>query len=145
MSARAYSDAVLDHLRRPRGAGAFDEREAVATGEAGDSDSGRLVRLQLRIADGRVEEARFKAFGCAATIAAASWLTERVAGLAAGDAARIDADEVCAGLELDDERRDAAGLALRALRAALAAAPDVRLSSAAPNPGTHPATPEEPR
>jgi nitrogen fixation NifU-like protein len=124
VSGPAYSDAVLDHLRRPRGAGALPREDPdVRTGEAGDADDGRLVRMQLRVAGDRVDQARFKAFGCAATIASASWLAERLPGRSLESAGRIGAGEIRAGLGLPEAQSAAAELALRALRAALAAAP----------------------
>jgi nitrogen fixation NifU-like protein len=92
----------------------------VATGQAGDEADGRLIRLQLRRGgDGRIEAACFKAFGCAATLASASYLTERVTGLAPEAARAIRPDELARALELPEDRRHACELALEALRAAL--------------------------
>jgi nitrogen fixation NifU-like protein len=92
----------------------------VATGQAGDEADGRLIRLQLlRGADGRIEAARFKAFGCAATLASASYLTERVTGLSPEAARAIGADDLARALELPEERRRAPELAVEALHAAL--------------------------
>ena len=111
----------LDHLREPRGAGSWPPGSpGVATGQAGDEADGRLIRLQLRAGgDGRIEAARFKAFGCAATLASASYLTQRVTGLAPEAARAIQADELARSLELPEDRRHAPALALEALRAAL--------------------------
>ena len=124
---RPYSDQVLDHLRRPRGAGSLRRSDPdVRTGEAGDSEDGRLVRMQLRVeASGAILEARFKAFGCAATIAAASWLTGSLEGRSCSDAACIEAAEIGRALALAADQAPAAELALQALRAALAAQPEV--------------------
>jgi nitrogen fixation protein NifU and related proteins len=92
----------------------------VATGEAGDEAEGRLIRLQLRAgADGRIEEARFKAFGCAATLASASYLAERVMGLQPTAARALRAEDVGRDLELPVERIRAPELAVAALRVAL--------------------------
>jgi nitrogen fixation NifU-like protein len=114
---------VLEHLRRPRGAGALPREDPdVRTGEAGDPDEGRLVRMQLRLDGARIAEARFKAFGCAATIASASWLAERLPGLAREEAARIRPDDVAAALGLAGGQGAAAALALEALHEALQAA-----------------------
>jgi NifU-like protein involved in Fe-S cluster formation len=111
----------LEHLQEPRGAGSWPPGSpGVATGEAGDESDGRLIRLQLRSAgDGRIEGARFKAFGCAATLASASYLAERVAGLPLDAARAIRADEVARALELPEDRRRAPELAVEALRQAL--------------------------
>ncbi len=138
MSERAPSAAVLDHLRSPRHAGAFPPGEVgVRTGEAGDLEQGRLVRFQLRpfpagSGGGGVREARFKAFGCAATIASASWLSEQVSGQPEERARVIEPAEIARALDLSPGRRSAAELAVRALRAALAATPAHGLSYDAP-------------
>jgi nitrogen fixation NifU-like protein len=137
VDAYAPSAAVLDHLRRPRHAGAFAPGEpGVRTGEAGDVEEGRLVRFELRplrggsgpgggpgSGDGGLCEARFKAFGCAATIASASWLSEQVSGRPEARARALGPDEIVRALDLSPERRAGAELALRALRRALAAKP----------------------
>jgi len=92
----------------------------VQTGEAGDAASGRLVRLQLRLAaDGRIAEARFKAFGCPVTIACASFATERVAGQTCAEAAALTSAEIAQGLELAPDRASAPDLVVAALGAAL--------------------------
>lgn len=111
----------LEHLRQPRQAGGWPAGSAgVATGEAGEEAEGRLIRLQLRRApDGRIAEARFKAFGCAATLASASYLAERVAGLSPEAAAALRPEDVVRALELPPERGRAAELAVAALHRAL--------------------------
>jgi nitrogen fixation NifU-like protein len=115
------SARVLDHLASPRNAGSWPrDTPGVQTGESGDEASGRLVRIQVRIApDGRIAEARFKAFGCPFTIACASFTAARVAGCTRAEAAALSAAEVAAGLELGADRAQAPELALAALRAAL--------------------------
>jgi nitrogen fixation protein NifU and related proteins len=124
LSGASPSPAWLDHLQRPRGAGGWPVGSAgVATGEAGDEADGRLIRLQLHLGrDGRIDAARFKAFGCAATLASASWLTERVPGLTLDAAAEIGAGDVARALELPPERARAPELAVEALHRALDAA-----------------------
>ncbi len=118
--------AWLEHLQDPRGAGSWPPGSPdVATGQAGDEAEGRLIRLQLRRGpDGRIEEARFKAFGCAATLASASYLTQRVTGLAPDTARAIRPEEVARALELPPDRQHAPTLALDALHAALEHLPD---------------------
>jgi len=117
---RAYSDAVLDHVRSPRGAGGWPAgTPEVVVGEAGDEASGRLLRLELR-GDARVvREARFRAFGCAATLACGSHLAERLPGLTREAARGLAADEISRALALPEDRRAAASLAIEALRRAL--------------------------
>jgi len=69
-----YSAAVLDHFKNPRNAGEVVDATAVA--EVTNPVCGDILRLSVRVADGRVTEARFKAQGCVTAIACSSWLAE---------------------------------------------------------------------
>jgi NifU-like protein involved in Fe-S cluster formation len=62
------------------GAGSLPAGNDVVAACAGDREQGAEVRLQFRVADGRVADARFQAFGCPHFLAAASWLTDRLRG-----------------------------------------------------------------
>lgn len=112
---------LLDHYRRPRNLGTLpDEAPDVGTGEGRDERTGARVRLQVRVAaDGTIAESRFKAFGCSATIAAASYTTERITGSDARTAAALDAPAIAEALGLPETRLHAARLVARALQAAL--------------------------
>ena len=92
----------------------------IVTGRAGDREQGAEVVLLLQLADGRVTEARYRAFGCPHLLAAASWLTERLVGCVRADLERWDWREAAGALEvppakfgrlltLQDAVRDAAG------------------------------------
>jgi nitrogen fixation NifU-like protein len=120
----APSDAVRARLRDPVGAGSFPpETPGVVSGEAGSIDGGRLVRIQLAVAaGGTIADVRFKAFGCPATIACASLLSERLPGRSLARAGEIDAAELAASLRLPPSRLAAAETVASALRAALARA-----------------------
>src|SRR5258708_39561007 len=78
----AYSDKVLDHYENPRNVGSFDKGdEAVGTGMVGAPACGDVMKLQIRVgADGRIEDARFKTYGCGSAIAPSSLATEWVKG-----------------------------------------------------------------
>ncbi len=121
-TAPPWSDAVLDHLRRPRNAGRLSREDpGVGTGEAGDADAGELLRLHLRWGpDGRVCEARFQAFGCPATIAAGSVATELALGRTLAEIRTLRPDAIAGPLGLPPDRVRAADLALAALAAAAA-------------------------
>ena len=92
----------------------------IVTGRAGDREQGAEVVLLLRLAEGRVTEARYRAFGCPHLLAAASWLTERLVGCVRADLERWDWREAAEAIEvppakfgrlltLQDAVRDAAG------------------------------------
>jgi nitrogen fixation NifU-like protein len=117
----APSAAVLERLRRPRLAGRFPPAEpGVCRGAAGSLDRGRRIELELSIAgDGTVRDARFRAFGCAATLACASWIAERACGATRDELLGLRPFRVEAALDLRAGERASARLALRALRRAL--------------------------
>ena len=78
----AYSDKVIDHYENPRNVGSFDKADdAVGTGMVGAPACGDVMKLQIRVgADGRIEDARFKTYGCGSAIASSSLVTEWVKG-----------------------------------------------------------------
>src|SRR3954453_18596809 len=78
----AYSDKVIDHYENPRNVGSFDKGDdAVGTGMVGAPACGDVMKLQIRVgADGRIEDARFKTYGCGSAIASSSLVTEWVKG-----------------------------------------------------------------
>src|SRR4051812_42600295 len=110
-----------DHLRFPRGRGV--EPADASSGSAGGSACGDLVRIALRVDDGRVAAAGFEASGCGATIAAASAAVELPAGAGVLDAARVGSPQVAAELGgLSPGKLHAADLAADALARALGTA-----------------------
>jgi nitrogen fixation NifU-like protein len=119
-----YSPALLDHFQHPRHAGSLPgDTPGLCTGEAEEPDGGRLVRFWLSVApDDRIAEIRFKAFGCPATIAAASLASERLSGRPRREAAALEASALALALALPEARAPAVALVVQALRRALAAA-----------------------
>lgn len=114
------SERARDHFRTPRNAGALARPDAAATVQ--NEACGDVLRLSLALAGGRIREARFKTFGCAASIAAGSVLTELVQGLSLEQARALGSDDVLAALDgLPEHRRHAATLAVDCLRKALEA------------------------
>jgi len=114
-----YSEAIREHFANPRNAGELEQPDAVGTG--GTPGEGPYVVMQLRVEDGRVADIRFLCHGCAASIAAASMLTELAKGRSLGECSRLSEDDVVAvagGFPLG--REYAPGLAVGALREALA-------------------------
>src|SRR5207302_8533602 len=73
----AYSDKVIDHYENPRNVGSFDKSdESVGTGMVGAPACGDVMKLQIRVgSDGRIEEARFKTYGCGSAIASSRLVT----------------------------------------------------------------------
>ncbi len=113
-----YSDAFRDHLANPRNAGEFEDADATA--EQSNPVCGDRLRLSLRLRAGRVEAARFLAYGCPPTLACGSVLTELLAGITIAEAARITRQQIIRALDgLPARKTHAAALAVETLHAAL--------------------------
>lgn len=114
----AYSELFKDHLARPRHAGELDEPDAVA--DEVNPVCGDRLRLSLRLRGGRVEAARFLAYGCAPTLACGSALAELLHGMTLDEAARLTRKEVVEAVGgLPARKQHAAALAVETLHAAL--------------------------
>jgi nitrogen fixation protein NifU and related proteins len=112
-----YSATLIDHFRNPRNAGMMREPDGVGEGEYAQCMD--LARFYLRVQAGRVEEARFQAYGCGPTLAACSAGTEVAAGVTLEELTEISEariEEAVGGLPA--ERRHAAAVVARALQAA---------------------------
>jgi len=101
-------------------AGSLDASQGdVGSGSAGQADTGELVRIQVRGDRRGIRAARFKAFGCTATIACASLASEWAENRALDEAGSIRAEDLAAALDLPPARLHCAALALEALQAAI--------------------------
>ncbi len=113
-----YSDAAIDHFTSPRNVGAVE----AADGKGSDANPscGDRTTITVRVADGRVAEARFRTFGCTAAIASASALTELATGRSVEEAAALAPLDVLRALGgLPPRKEPCALMAVGALRAAL--------------------------
>ena len=100
-----YSPEVLRRFSSPRRTDVLAERlPGVVEGEAEDRALNVWVRFQIQTREGRLHRVRFKAFGCPYTIAAASWVAERLEGHDAGALAGLDVDEIVEALGMPVER-----------------------------------------
>ena len=116
---RDYSEVLLEHYRRPRNVGNLSCPDVVVT--VGNPHHGDVMRLSLRIADGKVAEAGFKVFGCAAAIAAGSMTTEMIRGKSLEEVEAITNQQVAEALGgLPEGKIHCSVLAEQALRRALA-------------------------
>ena len=114
-----YSDAFQDHIAHPRNAGELTDATAVA--EETNPVCGDRLRLSLRICDGRIEAARFLAYGCPPTLACGSALAELLEGMAVSEASAITRDEIIKAVGgLPTRKHHAAALAIETMHAALA-------------------------
>jgi nitrogen fixation protein NifU and related proteins len=117
-----YSSAVLDHFQNPRNAGELLGSTSCA--EVSNPVCGDVLRLAIRVSDGHISEARFRAKGCVSAVAASSILTELMLGKTPAEARRISAETISESLGgLPPATYHAAQLAADALRAVLASLP----------------------
>jgi NifU-like protein involved in Fe-S cluster formation len=114
----SYSEAFKDHLAHPRNAGELSEANAVA--EQSNPVCGDRLRLSLLIRNGRIEAARFLAYGCPPTLACGSALAEMLEGMAVADALQLTRKEIVSVVGgLPSRKQHAAALAIETLRAAI--------------------------
>lgn len=115
------SDALLEHFKHPRNAGVFSAAELrVSRVQVGCAKRRALIALQLKFAeDGAIAAARFQAYGCAATLAAASWISAWLPGKSPHQAQRLHDSDIIAALALPPEKMHCAVLAQQAVLAAL--------------------------
>ncbi|WP_303980931.1 Fe-S cluster assembly scaffold IscU [Dongia mobilis] len=116
-----YSDKVVDHYENPRNVGGFGKEEAgVGTGLVGAPACGDVMKLQIKVgADGRIEDARFKTFGCGSAIASSSLATEWVKGKTLDEAETIKNTEIAQHLSLPPVKIHCSVLAEDAIKAAI--------------------------
>src|SRR4029078_7465154 len=113
-----YSELFKDHLANPRNGGELSDANAIA--EETNPVCGDRLRLSLRIRDGRIEAARFLAYGCPPTLVCGSALTEMIEGLTIQEARRLTRDELLNAVGgLPTRKHHAAALAMETLHSAL--------------------------
>ena len=113
-----YSAKLLDHFEHPRNVGEIADGDASVRVE--NPACGDIMQLTLRLADGRIAEARYRTRGCVASIACGSALTEMLLGLTPAQAAELQREGIVAAVGgLPKESAHASYLAFDALKAAL--------------------------
>jgi NifU-like protein involved in Fe-S cluster formation len=114
----AYSDTFKEHLANPRHAGTLEGADAEA--EQVNPVCGDRLRLALRVREGRVEAARFLAYGCPPTLVCGSALAGMLEGMTLAEAARLTRAEINAAAGgLPARKQHAAALAFETLQEAL--------------------------
>ena len=113
-----YNDTVMDHFLNPRNMG--DVQEADGIGEVGAAACGDIMKISLKIRDGKIEDARFKTFGCGSAIASSSMATELIKGRTLEEAKNFSNQEVVDALGgLPPVKIHCSVLAEEALKAAI--------------------------
>ena len=113
-----YNQTVMDHFMNPRNMG--DVQDADGIGEVGAAACGDIMKISLKIKDGKIEDARFKTFGCGSAIASSSMATELIKGRTIDEAMNFSNQEVVDALGgLPPVKIHCSVLAEEALKAAL--------------------------
>ena len=113
-----YNQTVMDHFMNPRNMG--DIKDADGVGEVGAAACGDIMKISLKIKDGKIEDARFKTFGCGSAIASSSMATELIKGRSIDEVMNFSNQEVVDALGgLPPVKIHCSVLAEEALKAAL--------------------------
>ena len=116
----SYSDKVLDHFNNPRNLGSFDKTEKnVGTGMVGAPECGDVMKLQIKVENDVIVDARFKTFGCGSAIASSSLATEWMKGRTLEEASKIKNTEIVNELSLPPVKIHCSVLAEDAIKAAI--------------------------
>ena len=116
----AYSNKVLDHYENPRNVGSFAKDDVdVGTGMVGAPACGDVMKLQIKVKDGVITDARFKTYGCGSAIASSSLVTEWVKGKTLDEATTIKNTQIAEELALPPVKIHCSILAEDAIKAAV--------------------------
>jgi nitrogen fixation NifU-like protein len=116
----SYSDKVIDHYENPRNVGSFAKDDpTVGTGMVGAPACGDVMKLQIKVEDGIITDAKFKTYGCGSAIASSSLVTEWVKGKTLDEAGLIKNSEIATELALPPVKIHCSILAEDAIKAAV--------------------------
>lgn len=97
----AYSEQVIDHYENPRNVGSFDKSDnTVGTGMVGAPACGDVMKLQIKVENGIIQDAKFKTYGCGSAIASSSLVTEWLKGKTLDEASTIKNTKIAEELAL---------------------------------------------
>ena len=116
----AYSEKVIDHYNDPRNVGSFVKEEVdVGTGLVGAPECGDVMKLQIKVENDKIVDAKFKTFGCGSAIASSSLATEWVKGKSVDEAMSIQNTDIVEELSLPPVKIHCSVLAEDAIKAAI--------------------------
>jgi nitrogen fixation NifU-like protein len=116
----SYSQKVLDHYENPRNVGSFDkDADNIGTGMVGAPACGDVMKLQIKVEEGIITDAKFKTYGCGSAIASSSLVTEWVKGRTLDEAGKISNSQIAEELALPPVKIHCSILAEDAIKAAI--------------------------
>ena len=116
----AYSEKVLEHYEKPRNIGSMDSRDkSVGTGLVGAPECGDVMKLQIKVENEKIVDAKFKTFGCGSAIASSSLATEWIKGMSIDEASSIQNTHIVEELSLPPVKIHCSVLAEDAIKGAI--------------------------
>jgi nitrogen fixation NifU-like protein len=116
----AYSQKVLDHYENPRNVGSFSTiDDTIGTGMVGAPACGDVMKLQIKVEEGIITDAKFKTYGCGSAIASSSLVTEWIKGKTINEAGKITNSRIAEELALPPVKIHCSILAEDAIKAAV--------------------------
>ena len=116
----SYSQKVLDHYENPRNVGSFDkDTDNLGRGMVGAPACGDVMKLQIKVEEGIITDAKFKTYGCGSAIASSSLITEWVKGRTLDEAGKISNSQIAEELALPPVKIHCSILAEDAIKAAV--------------------------
>jgi nitrogen fixation NifU-like protein len=113
-----YSEKVLEHFRNPRNMGEIQDADGVGT--VGNPVCGDMMTIYIKVKDNRIEDIKFKTFGCGAAVATSSMITELAKGKTLEEALKITRKDVADALSgLPPVKMHCSNLAADALKSAI--------------------------
>ena len=117
----SYSQQVIDHYENPRNVGSFEKTDTdIGTGMVGAPACGDVMKLQIKVKEGIIVDAKFKTYGCGSAIASSSLITEWVKGKTLDEAGEITNSRIAEELALPPVKIHCSILAEDAIKAAVA-------------------------
>ena len=116
----AYSEKVIEHYEKPRNIGSLDSRDSsVGTGLVGAPECGDVMKLQIKVENEKIIDAKFKTFGCGSAIASSSLATEWIKGMSIDEASSIQNTHIVKELSLPPVKIHCSVLAEDAIKGAI--------------------------
>jgi nitrogen fixation protein NifU and related proteins len=117
MAEVGYSEKVMEHFMNPKNVGVIENPDCY--GKGGNPVCGDLVEIFIRVKDNKIDDIRFRTFGCSAAIAVSSMVTEMAKGKLLDEAMKITREDIADELELSAQKRHCSNLGADALHAAI--------------------------
>ncbi len=113
-----YNEKIMEHFRNPRNVGEIDQPDGV--GQSGNAEKGDMMRVFLRIVDGRITEAKHQTFGSAVAIAVSSQASLMIIGQTIDEASQITREAVSEALDgIPEDKMICSNMAPEAIRDAI--------------------------